>query len=157
MPANRQIHFVMSLTNENLVIRWRAPNLKNDSPEGAAGPLWELWNYDVVEFFFLGSDEHYLELEFGPYGHYLVLELKGVRKIIRRMLPLKTSLHSVDDEWWSGAAEIPLSYLPQPVQKWNAYAIYKENNNRHFCALYPGEGPPDFHQLAAFSNIPFPI
>ena len=82
----------------------------------------------------------------------MVLELKGVRKIIRRMLPLKTSLHLVDDEWWSGAAEIPLSYLPQPVQKWNAYAIYKENNNRHFCALYPGEGPPDFHQLAAFSN-----
>ena len=31
-----------------------------------------LWDYEVVELFLLNSDtEEYLELEFGPHGHYL--------------------------------------------------------------------------------------
>jgi len=32
-----------------------------------------------VEAFFLNEAGQYLELEFGPYGHYLVLLLNGVR------------------------------------------------------------------------------
>jgi hypothetical protein len=40
------------------------------------GNSWDLCNHDVVELFLLGKDERYLQPEIGPYGHYLVLQLK---------------------------------------------------------------------------------
>ena len=36
-------------------------------------PTWKLWEYDVVEVFFVCSNGNYVETEFGPHGHYLIL------------------------------------------------------------------------------------
>lgn len=41
-------------------------------PDADPGYLMGLWDYEVVELFLLNSQtEEYLELEFGPHGHYL--------------------------------------------------------------------------------------
>ncbi|MEI6511511.1 MAG: hypothetical protein WCO25_05775, partial [Candidatus Uhrbacteria bacterium] len=38
-----------------------------------------LWDYDVVELFFVGADGRYSEVEIGAGGHYLVLAFDDVR------------------------------------------------------------------------------
>ena len=53
--------------------------------------LMGLWDYEVVEAFFLCSkSEQYLEVEFGPHGHHLVLFLNG-----RKNMPFITQTHTV--------------------------------------------------------------
>jgi len=42
----------------------------------------------VVEAFFLGTDDRYLEVEVGPHGHYLVLQLHGSRNLVRDHVPI---------------------------------------------------------------------
>ena len=52
--------------------------------------LMGLWDYEVVEAFFLCSkSEQYLEVEVGPHGHHLVLFLNGRKNIIKECLPIK--------------------------------------------------------------------
>ena len=48
-------------------------NFYNDAkPDAEPGYLMGLWDYEVVELFLLNSHtEEYLELEFGPHGHFL--------------------------------------------------------------------------------------
>ena len=49
-----------------------------------------LWDYEVVEAFFLNSKTgHYLEVELSPHGQHLVLLLHGKKNIIQDRLPLK--------------------------------------------------------------------
>ena len=52
--------------------------------------LYGLWNYEVVEIFFLASNdaEMYIELEFGPYGHHLGLLLHGRRNCLIHSFPI---------------------------------------------------------------------
>ena len=58
---------------------------KRDPP----GSYYQLWDYEVVELFFLNSKTgRYLELEFGPHGHYLVLLLAGQGNCIKHGLEL---------------------------------------------------------------------
>ena len=49
-----------------------------------------LWDYEVVEIFFLASknEEMYLELEFGPHGHHLGLLLHGRRNCLIHSFPI---------------------------------------------------------------------
>ena len=52
--------------------------------------LMGLWDYEVVEAFFLSSKtQQYLEVEVGPHGHHLVLFLNGRKNIIKECLPIK--------------------------------------------------------------------
>ena len=47
-----------------------------------------LWDYEVVEVFFLGRSDRYLEVEMSPHGHFLVLKLHGARKLVETMIPI---------------------------------------------------------------------
>ena len=54
------------------------------------GVFMGLWDYEVVEAFFLCSKSgHYLEVEVGPHGQHLVLLLNGRKNIIKECLPLQ--------------------------------------------------------------------
>lgn len=68
-----------------------APFFDDPAPDHAPGPTPGLWNHEVVEVFFLGSEERYLEVELGPHGHHLVLALQGVRQVVAEQLPLAFS------------------------------------------------------------------
>lgn len=51
-----------------LEILIRAPYFNSPSkPDQEPGVFFNLWDYEVVEAFFLADSNHYIELEFGPY------------------------------------------------------------------------------------------
>jgi hypothetical protein len=53
-------------------------------PGGKVGEAYfKLWEYEVVEAFFLNQEDQYLELEFGPHGQHLMLLLQGAGNAIK--------------------------------------------------------------------------
>merc|ERR1719341_193475 len=53
-----------------------APFFNDPAPEGPSGkPFYGLWNYEVMEIFFLNDAGEYLEVEVGPHGQHLLLPL----------------------------------------------------------------------------------
>eukprot|EP00747_Dinoflagellata_sp_TGD_P184361 gnl/TRDRNA2_/TRDRNA2_39908_c0_seq1.p1 gnl/TRDRNA2_/TRDRNA2_39908_c0~~gnl/TRDRNA2_/TRDRNA2_39908_c0_seq1.p1 ORF type:complete len:182 (+),score=32.63 gnl/TRDRNA2_/TRDRNA2_39908_c0_seq1:46-591(+) len=127
-------------------------------PEGTTN----LWDYEVVEAFFLGDDDEYLELEFCPHGQYLVLQLKGCRNMVARDIPIDsfTVEFSEDKKRWQGRALVPFELFPASgVRRANAYAIHGSGDLRRYEALYPatnGEPTPDFHRLQYFESFELP-
>jgi len=122
-------------------------------------PFLGLWNYEVVEAFFLGNDEEYLEIELGPKGHYVLLLLKGPNNLITYQLPLTnyTAHCNTVSGRWLGQAYIPGEYFPCNVTRFNSFAIHNQEPNRVHMALFPvAQGAyeaPDFHRLDAFQPI----
>jgi hypothetical protein len=158
------VQISLSSTNDkdHLLIEIDAPFFNDPAPSSSStpGPYPELWNYEVVELFFLSSStNHYLELEFSPHGHYLVLLLTDRRKELKQMLPLpyyKVEHPSADR--WIGRAHIPRSLFPAHVDLFNAYAIHGQNDTRTYEALYPATAnseKPDFHRLEFFRPLNF--
>ncbi|KAM5191502.1 UPF0462 protein C4orf33 homolog [Mantella aurantiaca] len=130
------------------------------APSGEPGkPFNGLWDYEVVESFFLNSQTtQYLEVELCPHGQHLVLLLSGVGNAFMKQLPLKFSA-DVTSDWgkWHGTALIPWSYFPPGVDMMNSYAIHGSGIGRVYESLYPippeeiseGQGP-NFHHLEYF-------
>lgn len=147
--------------NSGLLIEIDAP-LYNDPivpPHLPVGSTDQLWNYEVVEVFFLSeSEEIYLEAEFAPKGHYLLLTLDTNRTILEYELPLdQYTTQITEDGRWHGKAVIPYSYFPKNVNKFNAYAIHKSDPNRVYMSLFPTPTgkytEPNFHRLEYFQPI----
>jgi hypothetical protein len=136
-----------------------APFYNDPAPQAAVGSLMHLWDYEVVELFLLGNDNRYLEVEFGPHGHYIVLLLDGFRNVIKHSLPLEpVRLGRTGDcehsRRWTASAVIPDEYFPQNVTKLNAYAIHGVDAARKYLALSPVPTgkfeQPEFHRLDYF-------
>ena len=151
--------------NEQVVITLRTPSsgglgvtiespfYADPPPPGPPGPLWSLWDHEVVEVFLVGQDGQYLEAEFGPHGHHLVLRLSGPRQIVEREIPVPY-VAEIRGARWRGEAHLPAALLPTPVVRFNAFAIYGEGETRRHLAWSPLPGPrPDFHQPARFPLV----
>ncbi|XP_059174841.1 UPF0462 protein C4orf33 homolog isoform X2 [Physella acuta] len=141
-----------------MVIKILAPFFNSPpKPDGPPGqPFPGLWNYEVVEAFFLNDKDQYLEVELGPYGQHLLLMLNGERKMVKDKLPLTTYSADIEGDRWTGEAILPRGYFPPGVTKFNAYAIHGEGEDRVYESLYPatgGETQPDFHNLHYFQPI----
>ena len=123
------------------------------------GTMDKLYDYEVVEVFLLGENEHYLEIELGPKSQYLVLELQGYRNVTRYPIDLLQYHSKISGHQWSGTAIVPKYLLPRNINKMNAYAIYGSGVNRTYLALYPAPAnnpkytAPDFHRLELFEEI----
>ncbi len=155
IPAEAAAWLEVSAHQNDLVIRVDAPFHDDPPPPGAPGSTDALWLYEVVELFLLGNASHYLEIELGPHGHYLVLQLEGVRHITRSHLPLMYTTERYGNRW-RGHARLPLPYLPEGVDRANAYAICGTGAQRQYLAAYPVPGDkPDFHRLVAFGPFSF--
>lgn len=144
-------------TGNAVEVQVKAPFMNNPpAPKGVAGePFPQLWDYEVVEAFFLNDKDEYLEVELCPHGQHLVLMLRERRKMFKDKLPLSFISEKKNDHW-SGRAFIPVDYFPPRVTKFNAYAIHGSGNGRTYEALYkvPGD-EPDFHRLEFFEAIDF--
>ncbi|KAB7504987.1 hypothetical protein Anas_07847 [Armadillidium nasatum] len=142
--------------SSDVLLRIESPFYNNPIPNGTPGqPLFGLWEYEVVEAFFLNKDEEYLEVEIGPYGHHIVLFLKGKRNILRHSYPLKVT-STREGNRWTGEALIPGDYFPPKVSKFNSYAVHNINGQRRYLALYPTDGSTDkveFHDLRFFKDL----
>jgi len=152
VAADERVHVRLLLGDGALIVNIDAPFHDDPAPPGPAGSFDGLWDYEVVEVFLLGAAERYLELEFGPHGHYLALQLEGRRNAIARGLPLDYTSDQKGSRW-TGSAEVPLASLPADLHACNAYAIHGVAQERRYLATYPGTGAPDFHQLASFESL----
>ncbi|HND30647.1 MAG TPA: hypothetical protein PLA94_11640 [Myxococcota bacterium] len=100
----------------------------------------------------MGPEQRYLELELGPHGHYLLLQLDGVRR--RAGPPLSLDYRAeIQGDRWTGTALVPLACLPNPIVAYNTFAIH--GRPRVYLAHHPVGGErPDFHRIDNFVRWP---
>lgn len=154
-PARRTdwVKLELSVSAEHLCIDVDAPFHGDEPPPVPAGKAPGLWNFEVVELFLLGQDERYLEVELGPHGHYLVLELAGRRRVVHEHELLDYRVQREDTRFF-GRAQIPLDWLPPGADRMNAYAIHGPSEAREHLAWRGAPGPkPDFHRLETFGAL----
>jgi hypothetical protein len=165
VPDTDRALVTLSITGAELLVSFDAPYFGDPAPPSAAGPTPRLWEHEVVEVFLADARDNYLELEFGPHGHYLALELRGVRKIVRQGMKLSYSVHIESPTApplespapigrYRGSGRIPMSYLPLPTARVNAYLIHGGPDRRCYHAYAPVPGDhPDFHRLEHFAPL----
>jgi len=130
-----------------------APWHGDPPPPGAPGPTPGLWEFEVVELFLLGDRERYLELELGPHGHHLALQLRGRRNVEAQGAQLAYTAERRGARW-RGRARVPRAWLPPGLRAANAYALHGAGRERRHLAAQPVPGPaPDFHRLDCFRPL----
>ena len=153
IPQHETVRMDLALGDEALTIDVAAPLHGDPKPAAPIGPCDGLWNHEVIELFLLGDEERYLEIELGPWGHYLVLELDGPRQIVAsgRLIEFHAQRGHAG---WTGRAVIPADLIPEPIGLGNAYAMHGHGGARRYRALHPVPGEqPDFHRLECFGPI----
>jgi len=160
-PVNHDpIEIALFPEDDYIVMEMKAPFFNDPpAPDGESGkPFHKLWDYEVVEAFFLGKDEKYLEVEFSPHGQHLLLFLSGRKNAIKMCLPVEYHA-TINGNTWTGSAKIPKTYFPPGINLFNAYAIHGSDENRVYESLYPVPTNhfenPDFHRLEFFRYIDF--
>jgi hypothetical protein len=150
LPPEQCAELTLQLGADYLEIAVDAPYFADPAPPGPVGPTDRLWEYEVCELFIADLGEHYLEVELSPHGHHLVLELRGVRKVVRSGLPIAYQV-TCSRGRYQGRARVPRSYLPEGAARANAYLIHGAASARSYYAHSPPRGEaPDFHRLASF-------
>ena len=151
--ADERCHVDLCLSDTALNVDIDAPFHNDPAPNAPAGSLDGLWEFEVVEVFLRGQGDRYLELEFGPFGHYLALSLSGYRQVERGGLGLEFTA-SRNATRWRGHARIGAEYLPPGLRSCNAYAIHGIGASRRYLAMSPTHGSePDFHRLETFQPL----
>jgi hypothetical protein len=147
---------------DELCIEVASPYFGDPAPSGPVGPTDRLWEHEVCEIFIADAAENYLEVELSPHGHHLVLELQGVRRVVRAQLPIRYVARierAADTTAYArfyGEARVPWQYLPARALRVNAYAIHGPAEQRCYHAhSAPGGDVADFHKLGSF--VPFQL
>jgi hypothetical protein len=150
LPARARARVRVRLDGDALCIEVDAPFAGDPPPAGPPGPTDRLWEHEVVELFVVAG-QRYTEIELGPHGHHLVLQLDGVRRPVASGLPLQLTAR-VQGERWTATARLDRALLPAGADRCNAYRIHGVGEQRryHAHAPVPGEGP-DFHRLQHFA------
>lgn len=138
-----------------LIVEVEAPWHGDPPPPGAPGSRWGLWGYEVVELF-LRRGAAYTEIELGPHGHFLVLQLLGPRRVRRIETEVRYQVERRGDRW-RGVARLPAWIAGAPCSA-NAYAIHGVGPGRRYLVAHPvGGARPDFHRLGAFRGLDGPL
>jgi hypothetical protein len=123
-----------------------APFHGDPPPPSPPGSTPGLWNFEVVELFLHAPDASYLELEFGPHGHSLALQLHGVRNVVATV-QIEFHVDPPADGRWRGRAVVSADFLPPGLARCNAHAIHGEGAARRYLSAIPAAGArPDFHR-----------
>ncbi|MCA9689160.1 MAG: hypothetical protein KC636_06085 [Myxococcales bacterium] len=146
-PGER-VHLELSVDGGDLRVDIDAPLHRDPPPPAPIGATPGLWEFEVVELFLLGAGARYLELEFGPSGHWLALTLCGPRNVIDHPAAIEFPRPAVLHDRWQGRARVPRAALPEGLSRWNAHAIHGQGAARRYLSAIPAGGlRPDFHQL----------
>ncbi len=153
VAASEKVQLLFRLSSQDLEVEVSAPLYNDPAPAAPAGELDRLWEYEVVELFLLGSAGHYLEIELGPHGHYLILLLDGIRQVKKRLQP-RSCKTRIAGRRWQATVQVDLDQLPLPFTHANAYAIHGQAAGRRYLAAFPVPGEsPDFHQPHFFGSL----
>ncbi|MET0385718.1 MAG: hypothetical protein ABW321_07150 [Polyangiales bacterium] len=156
LPSGQHAQVWLHREADELCIAVDAPFFGDPAPSTPVGATDRLWEHEVCEVFIADADEHYLEVELSPHGHHLVLELRGVRRVVRSCLPISYTVQVDPAGRYHGQARVPWQYLPSAAARVNAYLIHGEGPARRYHAHSPTGGEvPDFHRLASF--VPFQL
>ena len=152
LPESACFQLELESRKNGLLIDFKGPYYGDPAPIQPAGSCPELWEYEVIELF-LAQGEQYTEIELGPAGHYLVLQLQGERNIISQGADIRYQCSTLHGRWM-GTALIPWALLPPGPWTGNAYAIHgKGATRRYTCAFKAESAVPDFHRLESFQCI----
>ncbi|MBO84327.1 MAG: hypothetical protein CL927_03120 [Deltaproteobacteria bacterium] len=158
-PSTRRERVIVVVEDDGdcLKVVVDAPFHGDPAPEGPPGSTPGLWDHEVVELFIAGAGTEYLELEFGPFGHYLALSFSDVREQSGgpHALEYRTA---VLKHAWTGTARVPRALLPAGPYRMNATAIHGHPvRHRRFLSaqVLPG-AKPDFHQPEHFRPVEQP-
>lgn len=153
LRADESASIELEVRPQEVTLRIEAAFHGDPAPPAPPGRLDGLWDFEVVEVFLLGADERYLELEFGPHGHWLGLRLAGRRCIIDDRVPIDFETRFTPSGW-TGHARLGPEALPEGLTAANGYAIHGAGPARRHLAMYPVPGPtPDFHRLECFGPL----
>lgn len=145
-------HVSLRIQGSQAVFAVDAQYHRDPLPDAPAGPLWGLWEHEVVELFVATSPREYVELELGPHGHWIALSFQGVRNAIACPCPSR-SWARVEAERWRGELHVPAS-LVRDASTFNACSIHGVGAQRVYASSTPLPGEqPDFHQPDHFSRI----
>jgi hypothetical protein len=144
----------LSKVAEGVLVYVRGPMLyEQQIPDSPIGERVDgLWEFDVIEVFFVGPGHQYLELELGAGGHWLAL---GFDRIRHRSHEYKNFNPIVryekrSDKTWSSRIVLPWRMIPENLRALNACAIMAGQ----CLSLTPLSGEkPDFHQPDSFSSV----
>lgn len=154
LDKSDEIHIELHLLEDGISIQIDAPYYGDPAPECSSSSTWGLWEYEVFEVFFVGEDGQYLEAEFGPHGHHLLLWLNAPRTIEKKHLPVNYS-STIQQDRWCGVAHLSHSILPSKIQRWNLFSIHGTGIQRQYQCMHPLDTPkPDFHQPKRFPLFP---
>lgn len=143
--------FQVERIDQGLLITAKAPKFSVEhQPNVPTGTRFDgLWEFDVLEIFFVGEGEKYLEIELGTAGHYLVLSFDGIRRRVNDFYDKSFDHNFVrnDDGSTVSTILIPNDILPPVITRANAFVI----GGQEFLAYaqLPGE-KENFHQPQAF-------
>lgn len=150
LPARETATVTLTPGESTWHIAIDAPLAGDPPPPSEPGSTPGLWEFEVVEVMLLGLDDRYLEVEFSPHGHYLVLELHGRRNPVKQGHLMHYAARRGPVRW-RGEASIPTDWLPPECSRVNAYAIRGQGQARIYMAHSPpGGDAPDFHRLSSF-------
>lgn len=152
-PADRPVSFSLGFEDDLLVVQIEAPYHHDPPPASPPGRLWELWEHEVVEVYVAGPGANYVELEFGPHGHYLALRLEGERNIVDDALPVVSYNAAIEGDRWRATAKFGRGLLPREPYRFNAYAMHGEHPRRRLSLFPLGGTEADFHQLSSFRSL----
>ncbi len=161
-PGDWQADVALSLQGVELTVDIKARYWGDPPPARPSGRCPRLWEHEVVELFIAGVGrgkkgrrrqiEAYLELEIGPHGHWLALELEGRRNVVHT--PTIQCEVTLSEGIWHASARFNRSLLPDGPLTANAYSIHGVGEDRRYHAAFavPGERP-DFHRLECFEGL----
>ena len=157
LPPSQHVLLALRLTPRALLVAVDAPYHGDPPPPGPPGSTPRLWEHEVVELFLAGAGEAgivpYTELELAPCGHYLVLQLLGVRHTVAEGMPVRSRCR-IEGKRWRGLVRLPRRLLPPPPWRVNAFAMHGSGRSRRYLAAAPMPGTrPDFHQPHRFPDI----
>ena len=101
LPESDQVRLGFTVRGDRVHVWVDAPFYRDPAPVDSPGPTMGLWLYEVVELFIAGSDQRYIELEMGPYGHYLMLALDGIRNVVAQPW-LQDYRAQIETDRWTG-------------------------------------------------------
>lgn len=139
-------------------VRVEGPFFGEDRRPEGEGFCGRLWEHEVVEVFLAEEGGRYVEIEVGPFGHWLVLAFDGYRQggVVHGVVnSVNVALNegrwrgelSLERGWWSGV--LARSGVG------NAFAIHGVGGRRRYCAAFvPGDGSrPDFHRRDTYRAL----
>ena len=151
--TSESVNLIVRRQGLGLILDVDAPYHGDPLPRVQAGRCNRLWEFEVVEFFLVGPGDRYLELEFGPGGHWLALGFAGVRNVVDPAIAIRYRA-TLEEPRWSAQARVDAVHLPPRPWRWNAFAIHGTGAQRRYLAAHAVPGPqPDFHRPERFPEV----